>query len=76
MWAIKIIESILVSTTLVINSYDNISSLRRTTIHTEAVKLRWKQVDLISRLSDVYQSMDSGVYLVHFYGHHNSGRLA
>ena len=57
MCAIKIMESITGITTLVVNSCDNISSLRRATIHPEAVKSIWKQVDLISRLSDVYQSM-------------------
>ena len=25
-------------------------------------------------MSDVYQSMESGMYLVHVYGHQNSGR--
>ena len=50
MCAIKIMEYILGSTTLVVNSCDNISALRRATIHPEPVKLRWKQVDLISRL--------------------------
>ena len=39
--AIGIMESTVVSTTLVINSYDNKSALRRATIHPEAVKLIW-----------------------------------
>ena len=69
-------ESILVSTTLVVNIYDNISALRRATINPEAVKLIWNQVDLISRLSDFYQSMDYSMSLVHAYGHHNSRRPA
>ena len=64
------------STTLVVNSYDNKSALIRAKIHPEAVKMRWKQVDLISRLSDVYQSLYSVIYLVHVHGHQNSGRQA
>ena len=36
----------------------------------------WKQVYLISRMYDIYQSMDSGIYLVQVYGHHNSGGTA
>ena len=69
-------EFIVGSTTLVVNSFNNISTFRRATIHLEAVKLLWKQVDLISRLSDVYQSMDYGMSLVHVHGHYNSGRPA
>ena len=76
MCVIRIMVSILGSTTLLFNSCNNISALRRATIHPEAVKYRWKQVDLISRLYYVYQSMDSGMSLVHIYGHQNSGRLA
>ena len=69
MSSIKIMEPILGSATLVVKSCDNISSLIRATIHPEAVKPRWKQVYHISRLSDVYQSMDPGFYMVHFYRH-------
>ena len=74
MCAIATIEYILGSTTLVVNSCNNISALRRAIIHQEAVQPRLKQVDLISCLSDVYQSIDSGMYLVHVYVHHNSGK--
>ena len=73
MCTIKIMESIVGSTTLVVNVCNNISALKWSTIHPEAVELTWKQVDLISRLSDVYQSMDSGMYLVHVHRHQNSG---
>ena len=74
MCAIEIMESVLVTTTLMVNSCDNISALRRATIRLEEVKPRWKQVDLISSLSDVYQSMYSGMYLVFVYGHYNRRR--
>ena len=74
MCAIKTVESIVDSTTLVVNIYDYISALRRATIHPEAVKLIWKKVGLVSHLSGVYQSMYFGMYLVHVRGHHNSGR--
>ena len=74
MCAIEIMEPILGSTTLVVNRYNNISALRKATIHPEAVKFISKQVYLISHLSDVYQSIDSGVSLVHIYVHHNSGK--
>ena len=76
MCTIKTMEAILGSTTLVVNSCNNINVLRQATIHPEEVKPRWKKVDLISRLSDVYQSIDSGMSLVHVYGHQNSGKLA
>ena len=76
MFAIKIIKSIAGSTTLVVNRCDNIRALRRATIQPEGVKLRWKQIDLISHLSDVYQSMDSIMSLVHIHGHQNIGRPA
>ena len=55
MCAIKIMEFILGITTLLLNSCDNIITLRQVTIRWEAVKLRWKQVDLLSRLSGIYQ---------------------
>ena len=71
---IEIIESIVSITTPVVNSCDNISALKRATIHPEAVKSRWKQVDLISSIYDVYHSMGSGISLVHIPGHQNSGR--
>ena len=74
MCVIKIMVSILGSTTLVVNICDNISALRQATVHPEVVKSIWKQVDIISRLSDVYQSMKSGMYLVQVYEHQNSGR--
>ena len=51
LYTIKIMVSIFCSTTLVVNSCDNISALRKASIHLEAVKSRWKQADLISRLS-------------------------
>ena len=41
-----------------------------------AVKSRWKQVDLISRLSDFCHLIDSDMSLVHVHGHQNSGRPA
>ena len=40
-------------------------------IHPEAVTTKWKQADLIYRMSDVYQSIDSGMLLVHVYEHQN-----
>ena len=70
---IKILESIVNSTTRVVNNYNYISALRRATIHPEAVKSRWKQLDLNSRLSDVYHSMESLMSLIHVHGHQNSG---
>ena len=73
MCAIEITEFIFGRTTLVVNSCDNIRTLRRASIHPEAVKLRWKQVELITCLSDAYQSIDSGMSLVHVYRNHNSG---
>ena len=42
MCAIEIVESIVGITTLVVNICENISDLRRATIHPEAVKLIWK----------------------------------
>ena len=51
---IEIIESIVGSTTLVVNICDNLSALRQETIHPEAVKSILKQVDLISCLYGVY----------------------
>ena len=59
-----------------VNSCDKISALRQATIHPEAVKSIWKQVDIISRLSDLYQSIDSRMSLVHVPGHQNSRKLA
>ena len=41
------------------------------TINPEAVKLGLKQVDLISRLYDVYHSMDSDMSLLNVHGHQN-----
>ena len=76
MCAIEIMESILGSTALVVNICGNISSLRRASIHPEAVTSLWKQADLISHLSDVYHSIVSGMQLVHFYKHQNSGMSA
>ena len=54
------------------NSCNNISALRRASIHQVAVKYRCKQEDPISRLSDAFELIDSGMSLVHVYGHHNS----
>ena len=76
MCTIDIMESILGSTALVKNICNNISARRQATIHPEAVKSRWKQVDLTSCLSDFYQSMDSGMSRVHIYGHRSSRRPA
>ena len=76
MCAIQIIDSIMRSTLLVVYICDNISALRRASIHPKSVTSRWKQADLISCLSDVYYSIDSGILLVHVYGHPNSGRFA
>ena len=75
MCVIKIIKSILGSTTLMVNSCDNISTLRQASIHPEAVTSWWKQTDLISRLYDVYHSIEYGMLLVHIYGHQDSGKL-
>ena len=72
MCAIEIIKSVLGSTTLVVNRCDNTSALRQATLHPEAVKSRWKQVDLISRLPDVYKSTDSDMSMVHVYGYYNN----
>ena len=41
--AIQIIDSIMGSNPLVVDSCDNISTLRRYLIHPELVALRWKQ---------------------------------
>ena len=76
MCGIQIIESILSINTLLFNSCDNIISLRRASIHPEAVTPRWKKSDPIYRLYDVYQSIESSMLLVHVYGNHNSGNLA
>ena len=76
MCAVETMESILGITTLIVNTCDNTSTLRLATIHPEAVKSRWKQVDLTSCLSDFYQSMDSGMSRVHIYGHRSSRRPA
>ena len=75
MCMIQIIESILRSTTLVVDSCDNISALRWASIHPEEVKSQCKQADIISCLSNVYHSIDFEIPLVHVYGHHNSGKL-
>ena len=64
MCAIEIMESILGSTTLVITSWNIIMALSKAKIHPEAVKSIWKQVHLISRLYDVYQSMEFCMSLV------------
>ena len=72
MCAIEIMECILGSPTLVVNIFDNMSALRRATIHQEVVKSLWKQADLISQKSGAYHSIDSGMLLVHIYVHHNS----
>ena len=50
---IQIMDSVLGSTTLVVNSCDNISNTRRASIHPEVVTPQQKQEDLIYRLSDV-----------------------
>ena len=42
MGAIEMMESILGSTTFVVNICDKIVALRQATIHPEAVKYRWK----------------------------------
>ena len=71
---IQIIESILGSTTLVVDRYDNISVRKQALIHLEALTLWWKQEGPISFLSGVYHSIDYGVSLLHVYVHHNSGK--
>ena len=76
MCAIEIMAYIFGSITLVVDRCDNISALRRETIHPEAVKSSQKRVYLISCLYAVYQWMDYRIYLVHVYGHQNTGRLA
>ena len=76
MHAIEIMESILSSTTLVVNICDNINTLRRASIHPEVVKARYKQADFISCLSDIYKSINSGMLLVHVYGHQDIDNLA
>ena len=76
MCEIEIMDSILVSTTLVANICDNIISLRQASRHPEAVTPRWIQAYLISGLSDVYHTIDSGMSLVHVHGHQNIGKLA
>ena len=73
---IKIIESIMGSTSPVFDRYETISALRRAWIHLESVTLLCKQADLISCLFDVYHSIESRMALVHVYGHHNSWILA
>ena len=75
MCAVETMESILGITTLIVNTCDNTSTLRLATIHPEAVKSRWKQVDLILLLSDVYQSIDSSMSLIHINRHQNSGKM-
>ena len=65
--AIKIIESIIGSTSLVVNRCDNISAIRLSLMHPESVTLRWKQADLIFHLLDVYHSNEFGMLLVHIY---------
>ena len=64
------------STALVVNICDNIISLRQESIHPELVTSLWNQEDFISRLSDIYHSIESGMLLVHVYGHQNSGNPA
>ena len=59
-----------------VKSCNNISALRQAIIHPEAVELRRKQVDIISRMSNVYRSMYSGISLVQVHGHQNRGSLA
>ena len=66
MCAIQIIESIMGIAPLVVDSYDNISALRQSLIHPESVTSWWKQA--------VYHSIESGISLVHVYGHQNSGK--
>ena len=74
MYAIEIMESVFGITTLVANSREKISALRQASIHPEAVKSRWKQVHIISRLSDAFHSIESGMLLVHIYEHQNIGK--
>ena len=76
MCEIETMEYVLGSTTLMFNSCNNMSALRRASIHSESVKPQWKQSDFISCLSDAYQSINSGVSLVQMYGHQNSGNPA
>ena len=76
MCVIKIMESILGSTVLVVNSCENISVLRQSLIRPEAVTPRSKQADPFSRMYDIYRSIDSGMSLVHVYRHQNIGNPA
>ena len=69
-------EPILGSTTLVVNRRDHISTLRQAPVYPKAVKLRWKQADIIYRLSNAFQSIDSGMLLVQIYGQQDGGKLA
>ena len=69
---IKIIEYTMGSTSFVVDSFDSISVFGKSLIRPESVTSQWNQADIISRLSDVYHSNDSGMSLVHVYGHHNS----
>ena len=76
MCLIQIIDSIMGSTLLVVDICDNMSALRKYLVHPESVTLWQKQEDIISHLSDVYQSIESGIFLVHVYEHNNSWSLA
>ena len=64
----------MISPPLIVDSCDDISALRRASIHPESVTSRWKQADRISCLSDVYHLIDTGMLLVHVYGHQNRGK--
>ena len=74
MCAIQIIDSIIGTTPLAVDSCENIGVLRQALIHPESVTSQWKQADLISHL--IYHSIDSIMLLVHVFGHQNSGKLA
>ena len=69
MCTIKIFDSIFYITAFVFNSCDNISSISQVSIHRDVVKSQLKQADLIWCLSDVYQSIDSGMTFIHVYVH-------
>ena len=72
MCLIQIVESIMGITSLLVDICDNISSLGWASINPESVTLRWKQSYIISRLSNIYHSIDSGMLMVHVFGHQNS----
>ena len=74
MCAIEIMDSILGSTTPMVNRCDSISDLKQAKTYSEAVKLRWKQIDLISRMYHVYRSIYPVMPLLHVCKHQSIRR--